>query len=421
MKVILVGGGGREHALAWRIAQSPSLTQLYTTHDNPGFPASQRLSGSKKHEIVAQAKALGVDLVVVGPEAPLADGLADALHAAGVPTFGPIAGAARLETSKAFAKEVMDAADVPTAGFISVDRDDPESVALARERCARGLVAVKVDGLAAGKGVFVCETGEEALAALEEAWSGRFAEAARFLVLEDLMTGPEVSVFGLCDGERVVSLPSAQDHKRIFDGDLGPNTGGMGAYAPCPLLDRHAVEKVLDDVHRPVVAEMARRGMPFRGVLFAGLMMTPDGPRVLEFNVRFGDPETQPLMMLWDEDVLPWLYGAASGELPDGSPTFADAHACCVVLASAGYPETSTKGVAIPQGATSDGVVVFHAGTRRDVEGTLRTNGGRVLGVTARAADLHTARTRAYETVQTWRFPGAQTRTDIASQALDQE
>ncbi|MCO4743428.1 MAG: phosphoribosylamine--glycine ligase [Proteobacteria bacterium] len=419
MKVILVGGGGREHALAWRMAQSPTLTTLFTTHDNPGFPAAERLRNGDATALVAQAKQVEADLVVVGPEAPLADGLADALIAAGIPCFGPIAASALLETSKAFAKEIMDAASVPTAAFIRVDQTDPASVVAAKERCARGNVAVKVDGLAAGKGVFVCVTGEEALSALDEAWSGRFGDAARFLVLEDLMTGPEVSVFGLSDGERVVSLPSAQDHKRIFDGDQGPNTGGMGAYVPCPLLDRDEVEAVLDAVHRPVVAEMARRGTPFRGVLFAGLMMTPDGPRVLEFNVRFGDPECQPLMMLWDEDILPWLYGAASGELPDGRPSFADEHACCVVLASAGYPETSTKGVAIPEADTHEQVTVFHAGTTRDSAGQLRTNGGRVLGVTARGRSIRDARAQAYAAVDGWRFEGAQVRTDIAAQAID--
>ncbi|TNE89117.1 MAG: phosphoribosylamine--glycine ligase [Deltaproteobacteria bacterium] len=419
MNVLLVGGGGREHALAWRIAQSPTLSALYVTHVNPGFPASATLAAaSTVDETVAVAKANHVDLVVVGPEAPLADGLADALIAAGIPTFGPQAAAARLETSKAFAKEIMDAAGVPTAGFLRVDRDDPADVQAAKARCAEGRVAVKVDGLAAGKGVFVCVTADEALAALDEAWSGRFGEAARFLVLEDLMSGPEVSVFGLSDGESVVGLPSAQDHKRIFDGDQGPNTGGMGAYVPCPLLDRDQVEEILERVHRPVVAEMARRGMPFRGVLFAGIMMTPEGARVLEFNVRFGDPETQPLMSLWDEDVLPWLYGAASGELPDGQPAFADEVALCVVLASAGYPETSTKGVAIPEGEVPDGVTVFHAGTRRDEAGVLRTNGGRVLGVTARASSVAEARDKAYAGVEAWSFEGSQHRTDIAHQAL---
>lgn len=419
MKVVLIGGGGREHALAWKIAASPLLSTLYTTHANPGFPVSAvPLPAGDVDATVAAARAVAADLVVVGPEAPLGEGLADKLRAAGIPTFGPSAAAARLETSKAFAKEIMAAAGVPTAGYLRADRDDPASARAARERCARGGVAVKVDGLAAGKGVFVCPTPEEALAALDEAWSGRFGDAARSLVIEDLMTGPEVSVFGICDGERVVGLPSAQDHKRIFDGDKGPNTGGMGAYVPCPLLDSTGVEAVLEAVHRPVVAEMARRGMPFRGVLFAGLMMTPDGPRVLEFNVRFGDPECQPLMALWDGDVLPWLYGAASGELPDGEPAFSADAACCVVLASAGYPESSTKGVAIPEAPAVHGVRVFHAGTRRDEDGVLRTNGGRVLGVTARAATIAQARHLAYAGVEGWCFEGAQYRKDIAHQAL---
>jgi phosphoribosylamine--glycine ligase len=408
MRVVLVGNGGREHALAWRIARSPTLTRLIVTAPNPGWPErADLIPATKPAEIVALAK--DADLVVVGPEAPLAAGLADEVCAAGVPCFGPVRAAARLEASKAFAKEVMAAAGVPTAASLAVDRDDPR----ARERCARGDVVLKADGLAAGKGVVVCATPEEALAALDG--MARFGDAARTLVLEDRLTGPEVSVFALCDGVRAVPLPSAQDHKTLLDGGRGPMTGGMGAYVPCPLVDADAVRRIVATVHQPVVDEMARRGAPYRGVLFAGLMLTPDGPKVLEFNVRFGDPECQPLMALWDEDVLPWLHGAATGTLPAGEPRFGAGSACCVVLAAPGYPDAPQKGIAIPEPAPSDGVLAFHAGTTRGDDGVLRTNGGRVLGLTGVGPDLATARARAYDALPGWWFPGEQHRSDIGA------
>lgn len=418
MKVVLVGHGGREAALAWAIARARSLTSLTVTGANPGWPGIARVAPTRGVDaIVALARSASADLVVVGPEAPLAEGLADALNRADIACFGPSQAAARLETSKAFAKAVMAEAGVPTARHLEVDREDAESVARARARAAEGDVVVKADGLAAGKGVFVCRTAEEAEAALEEVWSGRFGEAARHLVLEDRMTGPEVSVFGISDGARVVGLPSSQDHKALLDGNLGPNTGGMGAYAPCPLVDEAQVEAILESVHRPVVRAMAERGTPFRGVLFAGLMLTPEGPRVLEFNARFGDPETQAILPLWEGDPLPWLHGAAVGQLPEGQPRFRDGAACCVVLASGGYPRSSQKGVVIPEPPATPDVRVFHAGTRRGDDGLLRTNGGRVLGVTGLGDALSTARARAYAALPGWTFEGAQWRTDVGASA----
>lgn len=419
MQVLLVGHGGREAALAWRISQSPTLERLTVVGRNPGWPHSADLVETKGNaDIVALAVERGVELVVVGPEAPLADGLADALMGAGIPCFGPSQAAARLEASKAFAKDIMNAAGVPTAGALVVDMQDPSSVEAGRQRCGQGQVVVKADGLAAGKGVIVCETSQEALAAFEEMSSGRFGDAGTRLVLEDRLTGPEVSVFALCDGTRAVSLPSSQDHKTLLEGGRGPNTGGMGAYVPCPLVSREEADRLVKEVHLPVIEEMARRGAPFRGVLYAGLMMTPDGPKVLEFNVRFGDPECQPLMCLWDEDVLPWLHGAAVGALPEGQPTFSSGAACCVVLASRGYPVSSEKGVAIPEGTGEGDVVVFQAGTRRGTDGVLRTNGGRVLGVTGMGEDIRAARESAYSALDSWVFEGAQHRNDIAHQAL---
>lgn len=419
MQVLLVGHGGREAALAWRISQSPTLERLTVVGRNPGWPHSADLVETKGNaNIVALAVERGVELVVVGPEAPLADGLADALMGAGIPCFGPSQAAARLEASKAFAKDIMNAAGVPTAGALVVDMRDPSSVEAGRQRCGQGHVVVKADGLAAGKGVIVCETPQEALAAFEEMSSGRFGDAGTRLVLEDRLTGPEVSVFALCDGTRAVSLPSSQDHKTLLEGGRGPNTGGMGAYVPCPLVSREEADRLVEEVHLPVIEEMARRGAAFRGVLYAGLMMTPDGPKVLEFNVRFGDPECQPLMCLWDEDVLPWLHGAAVGSLPEGQPTFSQGSSCCVVLASRGYPASSEKGVEIPEGTGEGDVVVFQAGTRRGTDGVLRTNGGRVLGVTGTGADIRAARESAYDALDSWMFDGAQHRTDIAHQAL---
>lgn len=418
MHVLLVGHGGREAALAWRIARSPQLASLTVTGANPGWPGVARVQPtSGVSGVVDLARQIGAKLVVVGPEAPLGEGLSDALQAIGIPCFGPTQQAAQLETSKAFAKQIMLEAGVPTPGYVEVDRDDHVSMERAQARLTQGNVVIKVDGLAAGKGVFVCRTAAEAEAGMAEACSGRFGEAARRLVLEDLIEGPEVSVFGLTDGGRVVGLPSSQDHKALQDGNRGPNTGGMGAYAPCPLVDRDQVEAILDTVHRPVVKAMAARGTPFRGVLFAGLMMTADGPRVLEFNARFGDPETQPLMCLWDDDILTWLHGAAIGSLPHGAPRFRDGSACCVVLASRGYPLSSDKGVIIPEGLPNPDVVVFHSGTRRGDDGLLRTHGGRVLGITGLGADAAEARSRAYEALDGWVFDGAQWRTDIGAQA----
>lgn len=410
LRVVLIGAGGREAALAWRLVRSPTVDELVVTGANPGWPAEVTLAVGDPLAAVA-GDGRRADLVVVGPEGPLADGLADRVVAMGVPCFGPSAAAARLETSKAFAKDVMAATGTPTASALVVDLADPDGAAAARARCAEGDVVVKADGLAAGKGVIVCRGADEALAALDAI--RRFGDAAGRVVLEDRLEGPEVSVFALCDGVRAVALPSAQDHKALLDGGRGPNTGGMGAYAPCPLVDADAARALVAQVHTPVIAELARRGTPFRGVLYAGLMLTAAGPRVLEFNVRFGDPECQALMPLWEDDPVDWLLGAASGALPSGEPRFSRGAACCVVLAAPGYPDAPRKGGLIPEPPPSDGVIAFHAGTRRHADGTLRVDGGRVLGITGVGADLTGARARAYAAVPGWRFDGAQVRSDI--------
>lgn len=416
MNVVLVGGGGREHALAWRIAKSPSLSRLVFTHENPGFAGLGVVDLAPDVDaMVDVAVRARAELVVVGPEAPLAAGLADRLAARGIPCFGPSQAASKLEASKAFAKEVMRVAGVPTAGALVVDLDDPTSLEAALERCRRGDVVVKADGLASGKGVFVCPSADEAVSALT-AMRSSFGEAARTLVLEDLLTGPEVSLLAICDGERAVPLISAQDHKRLADGDRGPNTGGMGAYAPCTLVDDEAFATLCAQVHVPVLRAMAARGTPFRGVLYAGLMLTPDGPRVLEFNARFGDPETQPLMVLWDDDILPWLHGCAVGRVPDGRPRFRAGSACCVVVAAEGYPDAPVTGVQLARGETPAGGEVFFAGARQ-VGDTLLSSGGRVLGVTGFGVDARAGRRAAYAVLDGWRFPGCQARSDIAAQA----
>ena len=419
MRVLIVGNGGREVALAWRIAQSPILTALYATADSSGWPRVVKVRPTADvEEQVLLAAELRVDLVVVGPEAPLADGIADALEALNIPCFGPQMAAARLEASKSFAKTVMAEAGVKTADGLVADLSVPSDRVALIERLSKGNVVLKADGLAAGKGVFVCPSREEALAALQQLESGRFGAAAGQVVAEDLLTGPEVSLFALSDGQRVVPLLPCQDHKRLGDGDTGPNTGGMGAYAPCELLSSEEAEALVQSIHLPVIRAMAERGAPFRGVLYAGLMLTPDGPRVLEFNVRFGDPECQALMALWDEDILPWLYGAARGRLPSGRPHFRDGAAVVVVLASAGYPESSRKGDAILEPKLPHNVQVFHAAAHRDDLGVLRTFGGRVLGVTAVGDSLFDAVEAAYAQVPRCHFDGMQFRRDIAWQGL---
>ncbi len=409
MRVLLIGGGGREAALAWRIAQSPTLSTLFVTHDNPGFPHDVvRIEGDPVRAAVANL----IDLVVVGPEAPLVDGVADRCAEAGIACFGPVAAGARLEASKAWTKEILAEAGVPTARFERLERSDPQLfdrvAAWASE--GDGLV-LKADGLAAGKGVVVCLPGDDAVAAARELL-GRIGAAADVLVLEERMTGPEISIFGMSDGRRVVGLPSSRDHKRIGDGDTGPNTGGMGAIAPDSAVGEGYVDEILDLVHRPVIDVLRQRGVEYRGVLYAGIMRTPSGPRVLEFNVRFGDPECQALMTLWDDDLLLWLFGAASGVLPAGSPRFRDESACCVVLASRGYPLSSDKGVPIPPLPDVPGGAVFVAGAEW-LDEQLVTSGGRVLGVTASGANLEDARRLAYAAVDKVRFSGCQVRADI--------
>ena len=374
-RALVVGGGGREQALAWALGRCPGLDTVWITPGNGGTEGSAMAVGETDSAgLIALCQQNGVDLVVVGPEAPLAAGVADALRDAGFAVFGPGAEGAQLEASKAWAKQLMQEAGVPTAGHWAVS-SEAEALAVLQE-VQRPLV-VKADGLAAGKGVTVADSVEESETAIREAFEGRFGAAGSQLVLEERMEGPEVSVFALCDGERMVLLPPAQDHKRLKDGDRGPNTGGMGAYAPAPLLDAEGLEEVRRIVLEPTLKALRQRGIDYRGVIYAGLMITADGPQVIEFNCRFGDPECQTLMPLLGPELGAVLQACALGRL-DLSPQLSIAERCsaCVVAAAEGYPEAPRKGDAIRIDlAPSPNHQLFHAGTRRDSSGELLTAG----------------------------------------------
>jgi phosphoribosylamine--glycine ligase len=404
----VIGTGGREHALALALARDPDVEEVHAAPGNPGMAEVATLHDVDPMDgaaVTALATELGVDLVAVGPEAPLVAGVADALDAAGIPCFGPSAAAAQLEGSKAFAKDVMAAAGVPTA--LAHVCETPAEVEKALDAFGPPYV-VKDDGLAAGKGVVVTDDRDAAL---------RHAAGCERVVVEEFLDGPEVSLFAITDGTTVYPLQPAQDFKRIHDGDRGPNTGGMGAYTPLPWAPEGLVTEVLERVLQPTVDEMARRGTPFRGLLYAGLALTSRGVRVVEFNARFGDPETQPLLALLDSPLGALLHAAARGRLADvPPPSWKPGAAVAVVMASRGYPESSSRGdviVGTETLAAEDDVQVIHAGTARD-DGRLVTAGGRVLAVTAVGSDVADARAKAYEGVATISFPGAQWRTDIA-------
>ncbi|MBA2642592.1 MAG: phosphoribosylamine--glycine ligase [Actinobacteria bacterium] len=403
MRVLLVGSGGREHALAWKLAQSPSLSDLHAAPGSPGIAElceCHPIRAEDGEALLGLAGSLNVDLVVIGPEAPLVAGVADVLRHAGISVFGPSAAAARLEGSKSFAKEVMSAAEVPAA----------ISLAVARPPCV-----VKADGLAAGKGVFVCRSQPELDDALR-----RVNALGGGMVVEELLEGPEVSVFALCDGSEALALVPAQDFKRAYDGDAGPNTGGMGSYAPVPGLEEAEIEGILGTVHRPVLAELQRRGAPFVGLLYAGLMLTADGPRVLEFNCRFGDPEAQSVLPLLAGDLVEALGAASVGELSGAHIGWRDGAAVTVVIASAGYPDSGDQGSAISgvDAATANGALVFHSGTAQH-GGQLVTNGGRVLGVTGLGETILRAREAAYTAAEQIAFEGAWCRRDVALAAAE--
>jgi phosphoribosylamine--glycine ligase len=398
VKVLLIGAGGREHALAWKLSQSAHLDELHSAPGNPGIARlgeCHPVRAEDAESLLDLAHTLAADLVVVGPEAPLVAGVGDELRHAGIAVFGPGQEAARIEGSKRFAKEVMRASGVPTA----------ETMSVARPPCV-----VKVDGLAAGKGAFVCPDQESLDAALREA-----ARLGQPLVIEELLEGEEISLFALADGVNALPLAPARDYKRVGDDDTGPNTGGMGAYSPVPGLEASDVEELVATVHRPVLAELARRGTPFIGLLYAGLMLTDSGPKVLEFNCRFGDPETQSILPRLQGDLLEALTAAARGDLRSADLTADDQAAVTVVLAGRDYPRQGDSGTPISgvDDAEAGGALVFHAGTASRGE-QLLTNGGRVLNVTAIGPSLEAARERAYAGCAAISFEGMQFRRDIA-------
>jgi len=401
VRVLVVGSGGREHALAWKLSGADEAVELHAAPGNPGIADLGACHPVRAHDgegLLALALELRADLVVIGPEAPLVAGVADQLRQGGITVFGPSAGAARIEGSKIFAKDVMQTVGVPTADTLSV----------ARPPCV-----IKADGLAAGKGVFVCRTQEDVEAGVRAA-----AGLGQSFLIEELLEGEELSVFALVDGARAVPIAAARDYKRVGDGDTGPNTGGMGAYSPVPEGGR--IDDFVDSIHRPVVEELARRGTPFTGVLFAGLMLTEDGPRVLEFNCRLGDPEAQCVLPRLEGDFLAALMAAAEGDLGEVELTASESFAVTVALASARYPEQGDVGTPISgiAEAEAQGALVFHAGTAMR-GGELVTNGGRILNVTAVGATLDEARSRAYAACERISFPGRRYRGDIALGAVN--
>jgi phosphoribosylamine---glycine ligase len=420
MNILILGSGGREHALAWAIKQNPKTDRLIVAPGNAGIAQLAEcadidiLSGST---VVTFCEENAIDFVVVGPEAPLAAGVADAIRAAGILTFGPSAQAARLEASKAFTKEICDACAAPTAAYARFTAADPAR-AYVTEKGAP--IVVKADGLAAGKGVIVAMSLAEALAAIDDMFGGEFGEAGAEVVIEEFMTGEEASFFILTDGTNALPIGTAQDHKRVGDGDTGPNTGGMGAYSPAPVLTDAIQAQAMERIVLPTIREMARRGTPYQGVLYAGLMIENGQARLVEYNARFGDPECQVLMMRLGAQALDLLLACAEGRLAEAQVNWADDHALTVVMAANGYPGPYAKGSAIggldvlPETSFQ---MVFHAGTTAR-DGQIMANGGRVLNVTARGATLAEARTRAYAMVDAVDWPGGFCRRDIGWRAL---
>jgi phosphoribosylamine---glycine ligase len=425
MRVLVIGGGAREHALAARFAAEPGVSAIVCAPGNPGIAAVARTVAAdvaNPTALLELAALERIDLTVVGPELPLSAGVVDVFDRAGRPILGPSAAAARLESSKAFAKTFMAGRSIPTAQFRVCDTFD-SAIAVVRSRELGFPLVVKADGLAAGKGVVITQDQGEAEAAITAAiMDRRFGDAGARIVLEECLTGPEVSFFALCDGQRAVPLGAAQDHKRIFDDDRGPNTGGMGAFAPSPLVDETLSDRIMREIIRPVVAGMAEERCPFRGFLYAGLMLTASGPKVIEFNVRLGDPEAQVVLPLLAEPLLPVLTAAAAGNLSASAPAVADGRCVGVVLASRGYPETSSSGdqiFGIEAAESMTDVQVFHAGTALR-HGDLVTAGGRVLTVVGRGRDFGDAVARAYAGVSCISFDGMQYRRDIGRRTLQE-
>ncbi|WP_424971314.1 phosphoribosylamine--glycine ligase [Dinoroseobacter sp. S76] len=420
MNILILGSGGREHALAWAVSQNPKCDRLIVAPGNAGMAEIAECAAldiEDRNAVVGFAEEAAIDFVIIGPEAPLAAGVADRLREAGILCFGPSAAAAQLEASKTFTKQVCDAAGAPTAAYAHFT---DAAAARAYIEAQGAPIVVKADGLAAGKGVIVAMTEAEALAAVDDMFGGAFGGAGAEVVIEEFMTGEEASYFVLCDGETVLPIGTAQDHKRAFDGDKGPNTGGMGAYSPAPVLTDAIARQALDEIIRPSMDEMAKRGMPYQGVLYAGLMIEDGRARLVEYNARFGDPECQVLMMRLGAQALDLMLACAEGKLAEAKVNWAEDHALTVVLAAEGYPGSYEKGTeirgieALPEDSAN---MVFHAGTKRE-GGRLLANGGRVLNATARGATLAEAQAKAYALVDGIDWPESMVRRDIGWRAL---
>ncbi|MBB3540032.1 MULTISPECIES: phosphoribosylamine--glycine ligase [unclassified Rhizobium] len=421
MKVLLIGSGGREHALAWKLAQSPLMTEFYAAPGNPGIAEHATLIALNVDDhdaVIAFCKDKAIDFVVVGPEAPLVAGIADKLRAEGYAVFGPSAAAAQLEGSKGFTKDICARYDIPTGAYQRFN-NAPKAKAYIREQGAP--IVVKADGLAAGKGVTVAMTVDEALAAVDDCFEGAFGAAGAEVVIEAYLDGEEASFFCLCDGKHVLPLATAQDHKRVGEGDTGPNTGGMGAYSPAPVMTSEMVERTMKEIIEPTMRGMAESGYPFSGVFFAGLMITAKGPELIEYNVRFGDPECQVLMMRLKSDLLPLLHATATGTLDQVSAEWTDDPALTVVMASKGYPGPYDKNTSIrhiPE--AGEGAKVFHAGTALK-DGALVATGGRVLNVTATGKTVGEAQVRAYTLLDKVDWDNGFCRRDIGWRAIERE
>ncbi len=422
MNVLLIGSGGREHALAWGLKASTLLDRLYCAPGNGGIAELAEcvsLDVSDHSAVIDFCRVNGVTFVVIGPEAPLVAGLSDALQAADIKHFGPSQAAAQLEGSKRFTKELCAEFKVPTAAYASF-ANEAEALAYVERQALP--VVIKADGLAAGKGVIIAETREQAVDAVKACFGGAFGEAGASVVVEEFLVGEEASFFALVDGTYALPLAAAQDHKRVGEGDTGPNTGGMGAYSPAPIMDPEMERRVMDEIIRPTVAGLRLRGTPFKGVLFAGLMINARGPQLIEYNVRFGDPEAQVLMMRMKSDLLATLLATADGVLKDFDVRwYADA-ALTVVMAAKGYPgkpETGTEIGGLDEASAIEGVEIFHAGTKRKADGKLVASGGRVLNVTARGRTVAEARDRAYQAVDKIDWPGGFCRRDIGWRAIN--
>ena len=418
MNILVIGSGGREHALYWKLSESPQTEQIYAIPGNPGMGASAAIALDDHAAILRFAKEHEIGLVVVGPEVPLMNGLVDELEAAGIRAFGPRANAAEIEGSKSFAKDLMKKYGIPTARYEVFTAAEPARAYIRQEGAP---IVVKADGLAAGKGVIVAMTEQEALDAVDAIMEDHsFGDAGARIVIEEFMEGEEASLLAFTDGTTIRPMISAQDHKRAYDGDRGPNTGGMGTYAPAPVMTPEMTERAVEEILKPTIAAMAKEGRIYRGCLYLGLMVTADGPKVVEFNARFGDPETQVVLPLLDSDLVAIMCACADGTLADVPIRWKDGAAVCVVLASGGYPGHYEKGQEIHGLADAEamGALVFHAGTAMK-DGKLVTNGGRVLGVVGRGADISSAVDAAYAAATKISFKDAYYRKDIAHRALE--